>query len=69
MHGGNEVADQVSGFFQELKRRIVYRLAAGYAVAAAGIIQLASAIFPAWELPNWSLRLLIVLMLAGFRLR
>src|SRR5205823_6438516 len=29
-------------------------------------IQLASAAFPAWELPNWSLRLVIVLLLIGF---
>src|SRR5206468_7466580 len=31
-----------------------------------GIIQLASAAFPAWELPNWALRLVIVLLLVGF---
>jgi TolB-like protein/Flp pilus assembly protein TadD len=35
-------------------------------IAAGGIIQLASAAFPAWELPNWSLRLVIVLLLIGF---
>ncbi|MGZ5022725.1 MAG: tetratricopeptide repeat protein, partial [Chthoniobacterales bacterium] len=33
---------------------------------AGGIIQLASAAFPAWELPNWTLRLVIVLLLIGF---
>jgi len=30
------------------------------------LIQIASAAFPAWELPNWSLRLVIVLLLIGF---
>src|SRR4029077_6672156 len=55
-----------SGFFEEVKRRKVYRVAAAYIIAAGGIIQLASAAFPAWELPNWSLRLVITLLLLGF---
>jgi hypothetical protein len=56
----------MSGFFEEAKRRKVYRVAAAYIIAAAGVIQLASAAFPAWELPNWGLRLVIVLLLLGF---
>jgi TolB-like protein/Tfp pilus assembly protein PilF len=56
----------MSGFFEEVKRRKVYRVAAAYVIAAGGIIQLASAAFPAWELPNWALRLVIVLLLVGF---
>ncbi len=56
----------MSGFFQELKRRKVYRVAVAYVIAAGGIIQIASAIFPAWELPNWALRLTVVLLLIGF---
>src|SRR5437764_6839395 len=56
----------MSGFFEEVKRRKVYRVAAAYIIAAGGIIQLSSAAFPAWELPNWALRLVIVLLLAGF---
>ena len=55
----------MSTFFYELKRRKVYRVAAAYIVAAGFIIQIASAVFPAWDLPNWSLRLMIVLILAG----
>src|SRR5207247_7715504 len=54
------------GFFEEVKRRKVYRVAVTYVIAAGGIIQLASAAFPAWELPSWSLRLVIVLLLIGF---
>src|SRR5215475_8430176 len=54
------------GFFEELQRRKVYRVAAGYIVAAGFLIQIASAAFPAWELPNWSLRLVIALLLLGF---
>ena len=56
----------MSGFFEEVKRRKVYRVAVAYVIAAGGIIQLGSAAFPAWELPNWSLRLVIVLLLVGF---
>jgi len=56
----------MSGFFEELQRRKVYRVAAAYIVAAGFLIQIASAAFPAWELPNWSLRLVIVLLLIGF---
>src|SRR5215469_7326560 len=58
----------MSGFFDEVKRRKVYRVAAAYIIVAAGIIQLASAAFPAWELPNWALRLVIVSLLIGFPL-
>src|SRR5205809_3970222 len=56
----------MSGFLEEVKRRKVYRVAVAYVIAAGGIIQLASAAFPAWELPNWALRLVIVLLLLGF---
>src|SRR5262245_51122648 len=56
----------MSGFFEELQRRKVYRVAAAYILAAGFLIQIASAAFPAWELPNWSLRLVIALLLIGF---
>src|SRR5438552_4803216 len=56
----------MSSFFSELKQRKGYRVAVGYIVAAGFLIQIASAAFPAWELPNWSLRLVIALLLIGF---
>jgi TolB-like protein/Flp pilus assembly protein TadD len=56
----------MSGFFEELQRRKVYRVAAAYIIAAGFLIQIASAAFPAWELPNWGLRLVIALLLIGF---
>src|SRR2546421_3676984 len=56
----------MSGFFEELKRRKVYRVAAAYIIAAGFIIQIASAVFPAWELPNWAFRFVVVLLLIGF---
>jgi TolB-like protein/Flp pilus assembly protein TadD len=56
----------MSGFFEEVQRRKVYRVAAAYVIAAGFIIQIGSAVFPAWELPNWSFRLVVVLLLIGF---
>src|SRR5437879_1259710 len=56
----------MSVFLEELRRRIVYRVAAAYIIAAGFIIQIASAVFPAWELPNWTFRLLVTLLLIGF---
>ena len=56
----------MNGFFAELQRRKVYRVAVAYIVAGGFIIQIASAVFPAWDLPSWSQRLIIVLILAGF---
>src|SRR6059036_3184721 len=56
----------MSNFFQELQRRKVYRVAAAYIIAAGFIIQIGSAVFPAWELPNWTLRFVVVLLLIGF---
>src|SRR6202171_3562230 len=54
------------GFFEELQRRKVYRVAAAYIIAAGFIVQMGSAIFPAWELPNWTFRLVVVFLLIGF---
>src|SRR5437773_10932799 len=56
----------MSGFFEQLQRRKVYRVAAAYIIAAGFIIQMGSAILPAWELPNWTFRLVVVLLLIGF---
>jgi TolB-like protein/Flp pilus assembly protein TadD len=56
----------MSGFFEEVRRRKVYRIAAAYIIAAGFIIQIGSAVFPAWELPGWAFRLVVVLLLVGF---
>ena len=56
----------MSGFFEEVQRRKVYRVAAAYIIAAGFIIQIGSAVFPAWELPGWAFRLVVVLLLVGF---
>jgi TolB-like protein/Tfp pilus assembly protein PilF len=56
----------MNGFFAELRTRKVYRVAVAYAVAGWAIIQFGDIVFPVWDMPAWSLRLVISLVLAGF---
>ena len=53
-------------FFAELKRRNVYKVAVAYAVVAWLLMQVASQIFPFFEIPNWVVRLVILLLVIGF---
>src|SRR6266705_485414 len=50
----------------ELKRRNVYKVAVAYAVVGWVIAQIATQIFPFLEIPNWVVRLIIVLIAIGF---
>src|SRR5688500_3677957 len=53
-------------FFAELKRRNVYRVAVAYAVVAWLLIQIATQVFPFFEIPNWAVRLVVLLLALGF---
>lgn len=53
-------------FFGELKRRNVYKVAVAYAVVAWLLMQVASQIFPFFEIPNWGVRLVVLLLIIGF---
>src|SRR3954454_17861565 len=53
-------------FFGELKRRNVYKVAIAYAVVAWLLMQVASQIFPFFEIPNWAVRLVVLLLIMGF---
>jgi TolB-like protein len=53
-------------FFAELKRRNVYKVAVAYAVVAWLLMQVASQIFPFFEIPNWAVRLVVLLLIIGF---
>ncbi len=57
---------RLDGFLCELRRRKVYRVAATYAVAGWVLIQIAATVFPALQLPAWSLRFVILAVLGGF---
>ena len=53
-------------FFAELKRRNVYKVAIAYGVVAWLLMQVASQIFPFFEIPNWAVRLVVLLLIIGF---
>src|SRR2546421_5419614 len=53
-------------FFAELRRRNVYKVAVAYAVVGWVIAQIATQIFPFLEIPNWIVRLVIILIAIGF---
>ncbi len=53
-------------FFAELKRRNVYKATAAYAVIGWLLIQVATQIFPFFEIPNWAVRVVILVVAAGF---
>jgi len=52
-------------FLAELKRRHVYRVAIAYAVVAWLLIQIATQVFPFFEIPNWVVRLVVVVTILG----
>ena len=53
-------------FFSELKRRNVYKVAIAYGVVAWLLIQIATQVFPFFEIPNWAVRLVVLLLILGF---
>lgn len=53
-------------FFGELKRRNVYKVAVAYAVVGWLLIQVATQVFPFLEIPNWAIRLVILVTAFGF---
>jgi TolB-like protein/Flp pilus assembly protein TadD len=53
-------------FLAELKRRNVYKAAAAYAVVSWLLIQVATQVFPFFEVPNWAVRLIVLLLILGF---
>ena len=57
---------KIDNFFSELKRRNVYKVAVAYAVASWLLIQIATQVFPFFEIPNWAVRLVVLIVIAGF---
>jgi len=56
----------VSHFFEELKRRNVYKVAITYAVVAWLLVQAASILLPTFEAPVWVMKALVVFLSLGF---
>ena len=45
---------KIDNFFSELKRRNVYKVAVAYAVVGWLLVQVATQVFPFFEIPNWA---------------
>ncbi|MEA1886317.1 MAG: tetratricopeptide repeat protein [Bacteroidota bacterium] len=58
--------DKPQNFWQELKRRKVIRVIIGYAAASYVILELISIISDPFGLPDWTLKLVFVLLCVGF---
>jgi len=53
-------------FFAELKRRNVYKVAVAYAIVGWLLVQVATQVFPFFEIPNWAVRLVVLAIAIGF---
>ena len=56
----------MNDFFGELKRRNVYKVAVAYIVAGWALSQGIAQVLPVFEVPNWIIRLFVVLIITGF---
>jgi len=56
----------VNRFFAELKRRKVYTIAVGYLIGGWALAQGLAQVLPVFDIPNWVVRLLVVLIIIGF---
>jgi TolB-like protein len=57
---------KIDNFFAELKRRNVYKVAVAYAVVGWLLVQVATQVFPFFEIPNWAVRLVVLAIVIGF---
>jgi TolB-like protein/cytochrome c-type biogenesis protein CcmH/NrfG len=57
---------KTDNFFAELKRRNVYKVAVAYAVVGWLLVQVATQVFPFFEIPNWVVRLVVLAIVIGF---
>jgi TolB-like protein/Tfp pilus assembly protein PilF len=56
----------LKNFFAELQRRNVYKIAVAYGVVSWLLIQIATQVFPIFDIPNWASRLVVLLLALGF---
>ena len=53
-------------FFAELKRRKVYSVAIAYVVGGWALAQGIAQVFPVFDIPNWVVRLIVLIIVLGF---
>src|SRR5438067_9823773 len=52
-------------FFSELKRRNVYKVAVAYIVGGWALAQGIAQVFPVFDISNWAVRLIVLLIIIG----
>jgi TolB-like protein/Flp pilus assembly protein TadD len=57
---------KIDNFFAELKRRNVFKVAVAYVVAGWALAQGIAQVFPVFDVPNWAIRLIVILIIIGF---
>src|SRR5262249_1244349 len=55
----------MNDFFAELKRRNVFKVAVAYIVACWALSQGIAQVLPVFDIPNWAIRLIVVLIIIG----
>lgn len=55
----------VRGFLNELRRRNVYRVTVAYCVVGWLVVQIATQVFPFFDVPAWGVRLVVLLVILG----
>jgi TolB-like protein/Flp pilus assembly protein TadD len=56
---------KIDNFFAELRRRNVYKVGVAYAVAGWALAQGFAQVFPVFDIPNWVIRLIVLLIIIG----
>jgi len=56
---------KIDNFFAELKRRNVYKVGIAYIVAGWALSQGIAQVFPVFDIPNWIIRLIVLLIILG----
>ena len=56
---------KIDNFFTELRRRNVYKVGVAYAVAGWALAQGFAQVFPVFDIPNWVIRLIVLLIIVG----
>ncbi len=56
---------KIDNFFTELRRRNVYKVGVAYAVAGWALAQGFAQVFPVFDIPNWVIRLIVLLIIIG----
>ena len=53
-------------FFEELKRRNIFKVATAYGIVSWLIIQISDTVFPRFHFPDWTVTFVIILVIIGF---